>query len=118
MTGYEDLPIEIRDRIFRLLRAPREAAALVFQKFTRARVPHLAMNAAMHYESMYYSSRGLGDFRHILGQLTQNGPNSRRERRNFYTYLLRRDNFIAFRMKWHSRDEYTQHQPVWLPMFQ
>jgi hypothetical protein len=70
------------------------------------------------YESMYYSSRGLGDFRHILGQLTQKGANSRRERRNFYTYLLRRELPIAFRTKWHSRDEYTQHQPAWLPIFQ
>jgi hypothetical protein len=114
------LPIDIRARIFQLLRAPREAAALVFQKFTRARVPRLAVNAAMHSESMYYNSRGLGDFRHILRPLTQAGPNSRRERerRNFYTYLLRRDNFIAFRTKWHSRDEYTHHQPAWLPIFQ
>jgi hypothetical protein len=40
-TQYEDLPIEIRNLIIRKLREAREAAALVFQKYTRGRVPHL-----------------------------------------------------------------------------
>jgi len=41
-TQYEDLPNEIRARIMLKLREMRAAAATVFQKYTRGRLPRLA----------------------------------------------------------------------------
>jgi hypothetical protein len=48
-TQYEDLPNEIRTRIFEELRKVRMAAAMIFQKMLRGRFPRLVYKTSVRF---------------------------------------------------------------------
>ena len=125
-TTYEDLPDVIRARIFEIRTAMIHAAATVFQKFTRGRVPYLVMKSTqLKYRYHHYQGIGqLGGFNELHADtwerqtdtrrrtgeptnqywdsdhLVQSRAQSRAEGRRHYREKLREAFFYKWRTKW------------------